>query len=268
MHERLWLTLKSAGYDVIETNEKGYQHHTDASAVIVDVKHRGVGVITALIKQQQLVFPAKKHNPPILAVVDAAHSNKQRLFELGAFDYISSPLLVAELKVRIQSAIYHLSQSSLPDISTHCEYKVAPQEIVDERAHQAYFVLAEKTVVYLSGQLGNAVNLEQLATLMGTNRNKLGKSFKACFGVTIFSWLLGQRMLLAAQLLDSTSLAVIQIAEKVGYPDSNNFSTAFKRTFHHSPLKYRKVQRQEQTMQQSKKLVQQAKEYSRFGGLQ
>lgn len=219
-----------------------------------------MAAIIELIKQQQLIFPAKKHYPPILAVVDAFDSNKQRLFELGAFDYISTPLLVAELTVRVQSAIYHFAWSDGQTVEPTPFRQIAAQTVITDMANQAHFVLAEKTAIYLNSQLANAVNLEQLSKIMGTNRNKLNKSFKACFGVTIFTWLLEQRMLLAAQLLDSTSLALIQIAQRVGYPDSNNFSTAFKRTFHLAPLQYRKKHRTVQRVQQPKKLVQQAKE--------
>ena len=47
-------------------------------------------------------------------------------------------------------------------------------------------------------------------------------------------------MLHAANLLINTSNNITHISMEVGYRDSNNFSTAFKRTFNVSPGRYRK----------------------------
>jgi AraC-like DNA-binding protein len=46
-------------------------------------------------------------------------------------------------------------------------------------------------------------------------------------------------MLRAAELLLTTSGSILQVAEQVGYLDSNNFSTAFKNTMDISPRQYR-----------------------------
>ncbi|WP_422624401.1 helix-turn-helix domain-containing protein [Pseudoalteromonas rubra] len=75
---------------------------------------------------------------------------------------------------------------------------------------------------------------------MATNRNRLSRVFKSYYGATVFNWLRELRMQRAAELLCSTDNSIQEIAFSVGYSDSNNFSTAFKRCFQTSPIQFRK----------------------------
>lgn len=49
------------------------------------------------------------------------------------------------------------------------------------------------------------------------------------------------RMTVAANLLSTTDLSVEEIAYKVGYQYSTNFSKMFKKTYGKTPLKFRKT---------------------------
>jgi AraC-like DNA-binding protein len=57
----------------------------------------------------------------------------------------------------------------------------------------------------------------------------------------VFAWLYEKRMSLAQTLLKTTTLSILQVGDLVGYPDSNNFSTAFKREYQLSPRQYRRT---------------------------
>lgn len=103
--------------------------------------------------------------------------------------------------------------------------------------------LADKCAEYLKTKLGDRIRLNELTREMVTNRNKISRAFKMRFGMTVFDWLREQRMMHALELLETTSLSIMQVAEKVGYPDANNFSTAFRRSMHMSPMQYRKKQK-------------------------
>jgi AraC-like DNA-binding protein len=99
--------------------------------------------------------------------------------------------------------------------------------------------LAKNTAVYLQTKLGEDIKLSELIVKMGTNRNQLNNAFKTRYGLTVFAWLLKKRMSLAQKLLKTTTLSILQVGDQVGYPDSNNFSTAFKREYKLSPKHYR-----------------------------
>jgi AraC-like DNA-binding protein len=99
--------------------------------------------------------------------------------------------------------------------------------------------LAKNTAAYLQTKLGEDIKLSELIVKMGTNRNKLNDAFKTSYGLTVFAWLHEKRMSLAQKLLKTTTLSILQVGDHVGYPDSNNFSTAFKREYKLSPRHYR-----------------------------
>jgi AraC-like DNA-binding protein len=122
--------------------------------------------------------------------------------------------------------------------------------------------LALRTATFLMLNLSEEVRITDLSSIMLSNRNSMAKAFKKYFGTTIFNWLREIRLIVAAELLYSTSVNIHQVAQYVGYQDSNNFSTAFKRCFNLPPLRYRKVQTAE--VQQSKKRVLISKVESKF----
>lgn len=65
--------------------------------------------------------------------------------------------------------------------------------------------------------------------------------FKREMGMTFVQYVTDYRMSKAKQLLKYTALKTYEIAEAVGYADSQYFSTAFKKQVKMSPIEYRKV---------------------------
>ena len=205
--------------------------------------------ITSYFDQQQLPVP------PLLAYTNVEARNKQQVFALGMLDYISHPPIKQELNYRVQQALSY--DNNLSTDSNSCFEQSKPNQYALNQSQNSplakktkdnqqqgidpEFVLAEKTVNYLLNNLTSEIKLTELAREMAINRNKLAKAFKAYSGSTIFTWLFEQRMLHAAKLLLNTSQSIMQIAEQVGYQDSNNFSTAFKRAMGQSPRQYRQA---------------------------
>lgn len=172
--------------------------------------------------------------PLVIVLVRNDFSDKEKVFMCGASDYVSLPIIEAELLVRLKAVISLRTQANKDQAST-------------------LLGLADKVSAYLQLHLDKDIKLDDLASTFGVNRNKLSFAFKDQFGMTIFSWLRDQRMLKAAELCLSSNLNIQQIAEAVGYADANNFSTCFRRYHGNAPLGYRKV------MQKSKKFMQIAK---------
>jgi AraC-like DNA-binding protein len=99
--------------------------------------------------------------------------------------------------------------------------------------------LVNNTAAYLQTKLGEDIKIRELIVKMGTNRNKLNDAFKSSYGLTVFDWVFKKRMSLAQKSLKTTTLSILQVGDHVGYPDSNNFSTAFKREYKLSQRHYR-----------------------------
>ena len=75
----------------------------------------------------------------------------------------------------------------------------------------------------------------ELARKTGTNVYTLKTTFRGLFGCSLFRYGEQARMEMARQLLLEGKNTVSEIAWLTGYPDVQNFSTAFKRHFHHRP---------------------------------
>jgi AraC-like DNA-binding protein len=224
--------LDELGLQGTDITQSQYKNHTHVNIVIVDVKSQGNGIITAIKNTRQSQHQPNAIQPAILALVDCCQSDKSALFKLGAFDYFTSPLITAEFNNRIRLAEQHIN--AVPSAAA----------VLDNRMDCH---LADKTAHYLKSQLAGDVRLSDLVCHMGTNKNKLRSAFRACYGTTLFDWLAQQRLQCAADLLATSSLTIVQIAAQVGYPDSNNFSTAFKRVYQLSPTRYRQSIRRPQS---------------------
>jgi AraC-like DNA-binding protein len=250
IHGQLNFALLKLGFNVVSINGDEYSNYikTNVDFIFVDVKNTGLKALSNIYQQRER-FGYYFYYPPIIAITDMQDDQKAKLFELGAADYISSPFIFSELQQRVMprylassttdsSADEKYFSNLLPLISTD-----EPTPFISKNATVICdFELAEKIAVFLQNQLSKEISLVDLSIQMGTNRNKLSQAFKASYGMTIFSWLREQRLLFAVNLLESTTLSILEISQQVGYPDSNNFSTAFKRNFRLSPYQYRKSQ--------------------------
>lgn len=87
----------------------------------------------------------------------------------------------------------------------------------------------------LRNSLRTPVTLDELAHSIGTNRFKLGRSFKMVYHETIGSYHSRLRMERAEELLINSKMNVSEVAFEVGYKNPQHFTVAFKRHFGHLP---------------------------------
>jgi AraC-like DNA-binding protein len=73
----------------------------------------------------------------------------------------------------------------------------------------------------------------------GVDINYLNAIFKKETGKTLYDYLTLLRMEHAKHFLETTAMSVSDIASRVGYPNGNSFSRAFKQHGQQSPLAYR-----------------------------
>jgi AraC-like DNA-binding protein len=82
--------------------------------------------------------------------------------------------------------------------------------------------------------------IQQLALQVGINQCYLKKGFKNLFDITIFSFIQEQRIVKAKLLLTQTQEPIANIAERLGFSNSSNFTNAFKNITGLSPSEIRK----------------------------
>lgn len=71
--------------------------------------------------------------------------------------------------------------------------------------------------------------IPELSLKVGMNQCYLKKGFKELFGTTIHDFVQQQRMLKAKFLLTSTDYSVAEVADRIGFSSTSNFSAAFKK---------------------------------------
>lgn len=80
----------------------------------------------------------------------------------------------------------------------------------------------------------------ELSRMVAINATKLHEGFKIEFGLTIYDFLVNERMNLARRLLTETRKSISEIARLTGYKRQDSFAHAFKRQFGYTPTFFRK----------------------------
>ncbi|WP_027251371.1 helix-turn-helix domain-containing protein [Photobacterium halotolerans] len=208
--------------------------------VIIDAINNDFELIKVTKNALTFRFLLQQTTPPdFIAIINSEYNHKKQLFDIGITDYISCPFISKEINYRIM----HILHSNEKIKNTHQSNESLSAQTYKNNnldSMDSQLILIEKCIKHLNSTISEDVRLETLCRLLGTNRNKLNQVFKDHLGMTVFEWLRKQRMYKAAELLETSSLNIVQIAEKVGYMDSNNFSTAFKRIYHNCPSQFRK----------------------------
>ena len=104
---------------------------------------------------------------------------------------------------------------------------------------------SEKDVVlqikeYIRDQVGSEIRRSDLAELVHMNPDYLNRIFKRETGMTLGDYVLNEKMQIARNLLQTTTLPVSYVASRVGYENFSHFSRTYKRMFGISPSEERK----------------------------
>lgn len=101
-----------------------------------------------------------------------------------------------------------------------------------EKIHEAYD--------YMLKNLQFRCTVSFLANKVNMSARQLEDGFKAIYGKTVYKVLTDERMNIAITLLRDTDLPIYDIAQRVGYKNSDTFYNTFKRNFGYAPMKLRK----------------------------
>lgn len=94
--------------------------------------------------------------------------------------------------------------------------------------------------------LDEPLSVEALARRTHMSPRNFARRFRAVTGTTPHQWLLGQRVMLAQRLLETTDSSVEFIADRCGMGSAANLRFHFQRAVGTSPLAYRRTFRQDE----------------------
>lgn len=95
-------------------------------------------------------------------------------------------------------------------------------------------------VTLIQENLDKPYTIPELARMVGINQTKLKSGFKSIFGCTVFGYLQNLRMRQAKTYLADTELSIHQISTLLGYQNTSNFTTAFKKANGFPPTQLRR----------------------------
>lgn len=157
-----------------------------------------------------------------IAVVPCTPDLREKIYQHGFMDYMMFPFVMEEVMYRLSVALEKISSN----------LKIA---------NFAKDELVQKACEFMFGRLDQIVHLDELTIHCSTNRNTLNNRFMSELGQSPISWHREKRLIRTSELLTEGRDTITDIAQKMGFADSNNFSTAFKKRFGQSPRNYRKM---------------------------
>lgn len=116
--------------------------------------------------------------------------------------------------------------------------------LVRNHSMQNYSKLVQQTLTIINFDLTADLSLAVLAAQLNVNASYLSTRFKQEMDETLTDYITKKRVEHAILLLNSTDLAISDIANRCGIPDLQYFSKVFKKQIGHTPSGYRKIIRQ------------------------
>jgi len=180
---------------------------------------------------------------PVVALMDNSIKleNRENLYHKGIIDFLLPPFIAHELLNKVQMIIHYTQCVCMfkPDSANF--FTTSNQSHGSSKVKQQDKLLVHETCQFLQKRLDRKLSLDDIAISMGTNRSKLAFLYKAVIGVSVFEWLREQRLLKAKELLLQTDLSIQEIGFEVGFENSANFSTAYKKYFNVNPRHQRQL---------------------------
>ena len=94
---------------------------------------------------------------------------------------------------------------------------------------------------YMLNHLDEKLTIQKMSRLFNISPTAFKSSFKRMYGQPVHSWLQTERMKKATELLYSSPMTVLSIAQAIGYEGVSQFNLAFKQQFGVTPGQYRKM---------------------------
>ncbi len=188
--------------------------------VVLDVMMKGMSGLDVLAV-------IKKNNPDLCVIIVTGTSSKDTAIEAlkgHADDYLEKPLDVQKLKDIVER---FLDGESLNGLSKNgIKSKI------------------QRTKDFVVKNSCKKILLHDIATLVSLSPKYLSRVFKLREGINFSDYRLNVQMAKAKRLLVDLDYNIYQVAEALGYENSESFSRQFKRIFALTPTAYRnKIQR-------------------------
>lgn len=114
-----------------------------------------------------------------------------------------------------------------------------------EQTHDAYRREEKiRTIIdYINAHYQEELTIDHLASICNYSPTYFMNFFKKNLGVSCMDYLISYRLRKATELLQHSSLSILEIASEVGFTNLSNFNRQFKKAYHMTPSHYREENR-------------------------
>jgi transcriptional regulator GlxA family with amidase domain len=109
------------------------------------------------------------------------------------------------------------------------------------RAHEALGTVLDELREHVRQHLTRPWTLGELSALAHTSPRTLQRRFASRTGMSMSRWLIDERLTAARELLESTTLTIEQIAQRVGFASADLLRKHFAARFGTPPSRYREA---------------------------
>jgi len=177
------------------------------------------------------------HIPFLLLTAKVKQADKQRGLEAGASAYLTKPFEKEELLLRLQNLLLWKKQLQAYLKKDAHHRSLQPQSDSSNLELQFIQQVNEKIYQHLDDETFKAI---QLARAMAMSETQLYRKLKATTNQSIAQYIRSIRLKEAYELLETTDLAIGDIASKVGFRQLSHFSKVFHKQYNKRPSELRK----------------------------
>ena len=95
-------------------------------------------------------------------------------------------------------------------------------------------------VKFINDNITEELSIDEIASFANVSKYHFCRTFKKIMGLTVMEYILKTRIMLAKNLLASSSKSILAISEECAFSGVSYFCRAFKDEVGLSPLQYRK----------------------------
>ena len=177
------------------------------------------------------------HIPILMLTAKAGDENRLAGLETGADAYLTKPFNNKILKQTVKNLLE--SRRKLQERFSQ-EVILTPKDISISSYDERF--LASLQNVLDNHLVASDFNSKDFAKALGMSRMQLHRKLKALTGQTTTEFIRGQRLKLAASLLQKSDVNISEIGYQVGFNDHSYFTKCFRETYGTSPSEFSKNQ--------------------------
>ena len=228
-----WLSLGIDKLDVASNGKEGWEKLSEKPDIILTDIRMPYKTGLEIAKQ------ARDMSLECEIIFLSSYSDKEYLFtaiSLSSVAYIEKPVVIEELSNAIRQAVVRIEHYSLFNKLRDGDAPDDMSKLLPDCSHHNSKLILNYIAEHYSDP---SLSLASIAEFVNLSPAYLSDSFKKDTGKNIKQVISDIRLDKASELLRTTPLTVAEIAQKIGYRDSNYFSKFFKQQFGVSPHGYR-----------------------------